>query len=484
MSSVLRKWTRSAVLVSAVVWGSVALAQFQDGVVEQGRQAIGRGAYADALRLLGPPAKLGDPEAQNALGVLHKQGWGVEQDDLKALEWFRAAAEQGHAKAEYNLGLMFDEGRGVPRDYPQAVLWYRRSAQQGYPLGQSILGAMYATGNGVEQDYAQAMDWYLKAARQGEPEAQRRVGEMLVEAQGVERDYAEAESWFRKGASQGHFGSQYWLGRLYEEGWGVERDYARAAEWYRSAAEHGVPEAQYRLGVLHARGQGVPHDDGRASGLLEQAAAAGHAEAQEFLDSHWDASSSGKILFDDFGEHFAIELPRGWHVTYQGAPGPYGVVVFSAEEFKTSLKGLDPEAAMAKIQEMHRRVDTGALPSFFVDRMRSKRGMSCAGYTEKATEKLVAALLEGVALGRGSELLEEPRVEAASLGGCQGLKIRLRARTVEGWEMVMLVYSVAVEKVRYDFGLRNSAEYFEKNRPLFESTVTSLRPAPRSRARG
>jgi TPR repeat protein len=175
--------------------------------VEEGRQAIANGDYATALRLLTPPAQQGNPEAQNALGVLYSAGWGVPQDYMEAAAWFRKAAEQGHAKGQYNYGRMFDNGQGVTKDEAEAAAWYRKSAEQGYALGQSILGAMYATGSGVPQSFADALKWYRLAGEQGEPEAQRRVGLMYLEGQGVERDTSQARTWLQRSAAAGSDGA-------------------------------------------------------------------------------------------------------------------------------------------------------------------------------------------------------------------------------------------------------------------------------------
>lgn len=259
--------------------------------LEDGRMAIGAGDYAKALRLLAPLAKKGDPNAQNAVGVLYLNGWGVNLDYSEALQWFRQAAAQGVPKAYFNLGQMYDQGRGVTRNYAEAAKWYRQSAEQGYPPGQSLLAAMYARGDGVRQDYAEAMKWYRRAADQGDALAQTRVGFMFVEGQGVPKDYVEAEKWFRKAASQGHPHGQYWLGRLYSEGWGVKKNIREAAQWYEMAAERDTPEAQHALGVLYATGGGdLKRDDVRAIMWLRRAATYGNEEAREFLSKQYKAS--------------------------------------------------------------------------------------------------------------------------------------------------------------------------------------------------
>ena len=50
-------------------------------------------------------AQTGDPELQYQLGMKYATGDGVKQDDNKAIEWFRKAAEQGHEEAKKALSL-------------------------------------------------------------------------------------------------------------------------------------------------------------------------------------------------------------------------------------------------------------------------------------------------------------------------------------------------------------------------------------------
>ena len=50
-------------------------------------------------------AQAGDPEEQYQLGLRYAAGEGVKQDNKKAVEWLRKAAEQGHKKAKEALAL-------------------------------------------------------------------------------------------------------------------------------------------------------------------------------------------------------------------------------------------------------------------------------------------------------------------------------------------------------------------------------------------
>ena len=72
-----------------------------------------------------------DAEAQYSLGLAYATGKGEAQDSVKAVYWFRKAANQGHADAQYLLGLEYATGKGVAQDFPKAVFWFRKAANQG-----------------------------------------------------------------------------------------------------------------------------------------------------------------------------------------------------------------------------------------------------------------------------------------------------------------------------------------------------------------
>jgi TPR repeat protein len=57
------------------------------------------------------------------LGFLYDQGYGVEQNEYEAFEWFHRAALRGQAKAQYNLALMYDMGQGVKQSDEGAAKW-------------------------------------------------------------------------------------------------------------------------------------------------------------------------------------------------------------------------------------------------------------------------------------------------------------------------------------------------------------------------
>lgn len=67
---------------------------------------------------------------------------GKQKDYVKAVEWFRKAAEQGHTLAQCALGYCYESGEGVVKDLAEAVKWYRKAAEQGNDLAKEMLKAL------------------------------------------------------------------------------------------------------------------------------------------------------------------------------------------------------------------------------------------------------------------------------------------------------------------------------------------------------
>lgn len=123
--------------------------------------------FAEAAEWYELAAMQGLAEAQNNLGVMLKDGQGVERDETKAVEWFRKAARQGNVLAQSNLGWMFHGGRGVAQNYDSAHYWYRKAALKGHAAAQNNLGLLFRDGLGLPQDSDSARYWFSLAAEQG-----------------------------------------------------------------------------------------------------------------------------------------------------------------------------------------------------------------------------------------------------------------------------------------------------------------------------
>ena len=135
-----------------------------------GSRFVRSGMAPDAdemLKWIRLAAETEHPSALNNLGVLHANGWGVPQDDRRAIELFRRAADAGVPEAQLSLGIMAASGRGMATDLTEAAKWYALAAESGKPLAQIALAWAYAKGEGVARDYTQVLQWLIRVSDKG-----------------------------------------------------------------------------------------------------------------------------------------------------------------------------------------------------------------------------------------------------------------------------------------------------------------------------
>lgn len=235
---------RNILCVLLFVMAIPAFAGFDEGLT-----AYNKKEYLSALQEFKPLAEQGSADAQNALGVMYENGFGVEKNDGQAIRWYRQAAEQGNENAQFNLGVLFDNRQ----DYTEAVRWYRKAAEQGNKSGQARLGSLYVLGQGVAADKVQAIQWFRKAAEQGQAGAQYFLGFAYSGGYGLSKDEVQAVYWYRKAVEQGHADAQFNLGVMYASGLGVTKDLEKAMQLYALSAKQGNEPAKNNLADLQKK---------------------------------------------------------------------------------------------------------------------------------------------------------------------------------------------------------------------------------------
>lgn len=205
-------------------------------------------------------ADSGDVEAQFNLAMSYSFGDGVEQNFVKAHNFFLKSANQGDVRAQYYLGVMYSNGHGIPKDLEQAYFWFSKSAFHGDADAQCELGMMYLQGLGVGKNEKEAFRNFLKAAEQGQADAQHNVAVSFEAGEGVEKDVSQAAIWYRKAAEQGDVDAQIQIERLFAEGLVTEEDKQDTLQWYQRAASQNMKFAQKALIQAYSTGQGVTQD--------------------------------------------------------------------------------------------------------------------------------------------------------------------------------------------------------------------------------
>jgi hypothetical protein len=153
------------------------------------------------------------------------------EDQRRACELFRRAAEKGYAPAQYRIGYCYEQGIGAQQNFATANQWYAKAGEQGYVDAQYKLGHSYRTGRGTPIDLATALNWYKKAASSGDREALHNIGWMYATGQGAKADQAEGYRWFLEAAKHGEPSAQFEVARRLNEGVGVVKNPALAYSW-------------------------------------------------------------------------------------------------------------------------------------------------------------------------------------------------------------------------------------------------------------
>jgi len=86
----------------------------------------------EAACLYRAAAQQGHGLAQTSLGMMYEEGEGSLPKSMEdAAEWYFLAAKQGCKIAQCKIGIMFSEGLGLQEDNVKAVEWLGKAAAQG-----------------------------------------------------------------------------------------------------------------------------------------------------------------------------------------------------------------------------------------------------------------------------------------------------------------------------------------------------------------
>lgn len=190
-----------------------------------------------------------------------------------------------------------------------------------------------------------------------------------------------------------------------------------------------------------------------------------------------DVSDSAVFTYQGNRNQFTIDIPDGWHVVDQSPYSETGVVAFYSQPLEAKYDK-DPVVNQQRQQAMMDLLDgmeSGAVPSFFIDRYKAEKGMTCDGFDARAQKKKLKIFTSSNALGKGAKVVGKPDVSTTEFGGCMGLKALIVADTLDGNGMRMLVYSAAVAGITYDIALMAQPAYFAQNLAWFERVVASTR---------
>jgi TPR repeat protein len=180
---------------------------------------------------------------------------GKRDQAVSALEY---AAEQGMPGAIWKLGQMYSDGEGVDQNKLRAFEYFKNLTQThanerpGTPQARFVASAFVALGHfyidgipdsAVKPDPGVARDlFYYAASYFQDPDAQYELGRIYLRGVGTVKDGKQAVRWFGLAANKNHRPAQAVLGSMLFKGEGVPRQAAKGLAWLTVAKEGAGPE--------------------------------------------------------------------------------------------------------------------------------------------------------------------------------------------------------------------------------------------------
>ena len=174
-------------------------------------------------------AKQGSVTAMYNLGCYYSEGDHVEQDDVKAFEWWQKAADLNHTKAISNVLWAFYNEKGVKRNRVKEMKYVRLAAENGDESSYLYLANSYAYGVGLVKNPDKAFKWYRKAYDSGNKDAVIQLGYCYSDGIGVEKNSTTAIKYFEEAAFAGDSSAVTSLNLEY--GWRGLKNYRKALMW-------------------------------------------------------------------------------------------------------------------------------------------------------------------------------------------------------------------------------------------------------------
>lgn len=181
------------------------------------------------------------PEAFFLLGYGYEMTWfgdTAQEQQVKALDYYRRAAERFYPRAMFRLGNAYRLGELVPKDPAMASQWFLLCSRQGHVGCAFNAAVMYDDGEGVAKDQVTAFRLFSYAAQQGYIPATNRLALLYLFGLGTEANVSKALQLFKQAADSGNVSANYYLGWLYFDGTLVPRDFSKAKYYLEHAKGH------------------------------------------------------------------------------------------------------------------------------------------------------------------------------------------------------------------------------------------------------
>lgn len=127
------------------------------------------------------------------VGKFYNEGFGCEQNDDKALEWYIEASQHNDINGHYEVGNFYY----CDRNYVKTFEYIHLAINNGLNIALNFLAFCYKFGYGLESDYIKAYELYKTSSEKGFIPSQFELAKCYDSGMGTEEDKNEALKWYK-----------------------------------------------------------------------------------------------------------------------------------------------------------------------------------------------------------------------------------------------------------------------------------------------
>lgn len=159
---------------------------------------------------------------------------GITKDMTIAYKMFGIAAESGHRESKYMLGLCLQAGLGVDKDEKRAFEIYKALPE--HVGAMYMLSRAYLNGTGCDKNLDEAFRLFtILSEKHKHLDADYQIAMMHIQGYGTSKNVVHGAELMLKAAEAGSVAAMYSMGALYTTGMGVKIDEKKAKIWFDKA---------------------------------------------------------------------------------------------------------------------------------------------------------------------------------------------------------------------------------------------------------
>ena len=141
-------------------------------------EALESGDYETATYYLSFFASNGDSVSQYNMGILYRDGLGVETNPKVALSWLYLAAHQGHMLSNFAVAKLVETHPHLADRKKGRLHFLKEAAFLGHAIAPLEIGNFYYSRQETGFDLVRAMVWWIVSSERNAPGAVEMISEL------------------------------------------------------------------------------------------------------------------------------------------------------------------------------------------------------------------------------------------------------------------------------------------------------------------